>query len=278
MANLPQFSVLMAVYRGDNAVFLTRALQSVSVDQELKPDQIVIVRDGPVPTEISRVLSRAEEITGGIRVDVVPLPDNVGLARALREGLKHCEHDVIARADADDICLPNRFAVQIPLMTDLDLLGAGIAEFQTDETESGLERRLPMTAEDIRDVLPLRDPFNHPSVVFRASAVNAAGGYDDLTKMEDYWLFARMVHAGARVANVPDILVRYRVGAGAYSRRGGLDMVRAEVQLQRAMLEAGITSPMQFARNIAVRGGYRLIPAGIKKVLYRTAMSTGWKR
>ncbi|WP_250505186.1 glycosyltransferase [Bowdeniella massiliensis] len=278
MANLPQFSVLMAVYRGDNAVFLTRALQSVSVDQELKPDQIVIVRDGPVPTEISRVLSRAEEITGGIRVDVVPLPDNVGLARALREGLKHCEHDVIARADADDICLPNRFAVQIPLMTDLDLLGAGIAEFQTDETESGLVRRLPMTAEDIRDVLPLRDPFNHPSVVFRASAVNAAGGYDDLTKMEDYWLFARMVHAGARVANVPDILVRYRVGAGAYSRRGGLDMVRAEVQLQRAMLEAGITSPMQFARNIAVRGGYRLIPAGIKKVLYRTAMSTGWKR
>ena len=278
MANLPQFSVLMAVYRGDNAVFLTRALQSVSVDQELKPDQIVIVRDGPVPTEISRVLSRAEEITGGIRVDVVPLPDNVGLARALREGLKHCEHDVIARADADDICLPNRFAVQIPLMTDLDLLGAGIAEFQTDETESGLVRRLPMTAEDIRDVLPLRDPFNHPSVVFRASAVNAAGGYDDLTKMEDYWLFARMVHAGARVANVPDILVRYRVGAGAYSRRGGLDMVRAEVQLQRAMLEAGITSPMQFARNIAVRGGYRLIPAGIKKGLYRTAMSTGWKR
>lgn len=278
MANLPQFSVLMAVYRGDNAVFLTRALQSVSVDQELKPDQIVIVRDGPVPTEISRVLARAEEITGGIRVDVVPLPENVGLARALREGLKHCEHDVIARADADDICLPNRFAVQIPLMTDLDLLGAGIAEFQADETETGLVRRLPMTADDIRDVLPLRDPFNHPSVVFRASAVNAAGGYDDLTKMEDYWLFARMVHAGARVANVPDILVRYRVGAGAYSRRGGLDMVRAEVQLQRAMLEAGITSPVQFARNIAVRGGYRLIPAGIKKVLYRTAMSTGWKR
>ncbi|OKL54954.1 glycosyl transferase [Bowdeniella nasicola] len=278
MANLPQFSVLMAVYRGDNAVFLTRALQSVSVDQELKPDQIVIVRDGPVPTEISRVLARAEEITGGIRVDVVPLPDNVGLARALREGLKHCEHDVIARADADDICLPNRFAVQIPLMTDLDLLGAGIAEFQADESETGLVRRLPMTAEDIRDVLPLRDPFNHPSVVFRAAAVNAAGGYDDLTKMEDYWLFARMVHAGARVANVPDILVRYRVGAGAYSRRGGLDMVRAEVQLQRAMLEAGITSPMQFVRNIAVRGGYRLIPAGIKKVLYRTAMSTGWKR
>lgn len=278
MANSPQFSVLMAVYRGDDAGFLRRALESVTVDQELKPDQIVIVRDGPVPQDLVRILSQADDITDGIPVDVIPLRENGGLARALQEGLKHCRHDIVARADADDICLPHRFAIQIPLMKDLDLLGAGIAEFHTDETDEGLIRRLPTTAADIRHVLPLRDPFNHPSVVFRASAVEAAGGYDDLTKMEDYWLFARMVHGGARVANVPDILVRYRVGSGAYSRRGGLDMVRAELQLQGAMFKTGITTPVQFVRNLAIRGGYRLVPAGVKKLLYRTAMKTGWKR
>lgn len=277
MANNPQFSVLMAVYRGDDAGFLRRALQSVTVDQELKPDQIVIVRDGPVPQDLARILSQADGITDGIPVDVIPLRENGGLARALQEGLKHCRHDIVARADADDICLPHRFAIQIPLMKDLDLLGAGIAEFHTDEDAPGLVRRLPASAAEIERVLPLRDPFNHPSVVFRASAVEAAGGYDDLTKMEDYWLFARMVHGGARVANVPDVLVLYRVGAGAYSRRGGWDMVKAEMNLQRAMLSAGITSPLQAMRNLVVRGGYRLIPPGIKKVMYRTAMKTGWK-
>ena len=47
--------------------------------------------------------------------------------------------------------------------------------------------------------------------------------------MEDYWLFARMIDAGARVANVAEPLVKYRVGAGAYARRGGWQLLRSEI-------------------------------------------------
>ncbi len=74
-----------------------------------------------------------------------------------------------------------------------------------------------------------RDPFNHPTVVYRRRAVVAAGGYQHLNKMEDYWLFVRMIQDGARVANLAEPLVLYRVGAGAYQRRGGTAMLRTEL-------------------------------------------------
>lgn len=275
---MAEFSVLMSVYRGDNPDYVRRALASVSCDQQLAPNQIVLVQDGPLPPPLQAVVDDAGEICHPVPVTPVVLEENRGLARALQAGLTHCAFDIVARADADDICLPQRFAKQIPKMAHLDLLGAAIQEFHDDEGQVGLVRALPQTAPEIRQVLPLRDPFNHPAVVLRKSAVAKAGGYDNLTKMEDYWLFARMVHGGARVANLPEVLVYYRVGAGAYQRRGGLDMFKAEYQLQRALRRIGVTSRAQMARNLAVRCSYRLIPASVRKVLYHTAMRTGWRR
>lgn len=275
---MTEFSVLMSVYRGDNPAHLRRALTSISTDQQLAPNQIVLVRDGPLPKPLQAVFTAADEICHPVRLTPVVLEENRGLARALQAGLAHCDYDIVARADADDICLPQRFAKQIPKMADLDLLGAAIQEFHEDEGNAGLVRTLPEGAAEIRQILPLRDPFNHPAVVLRKSAVAAVGGYDNLTKMEDYWLFARMVHAGARVANLSEVLVYYRVGAGAYHRRGGIDMLQAEYRLQRALHCIGVTSTWQMARNVAVRCSYRLIPAAVRKALYHTAMRTGWRR
>lgn len=275
---MADFSVLMSVYHGDHPAFFRRALQSISSDQQLPPSQIVLVQDGPLPEPLRAVMEEAAKICAPCPLTVVPLAENQGLAQALQVGLTYCDYDIVARADADDICLPQRFAKQIPLMDNLDILGAAIAEFSEDERRHGLVRSLPQRAEEIREILPLRDPFNHPAVVIRKGAVIAAGGYDNRTKMEDYWLFARMIHGGARVANIPDVLVYYRVGAGAYHRRGGWDMLHAEWELQRAMRELGVTSRFQMWRNMAVRGTYRLIPAQVRKALYHAAMRTGWRR
>lgn len=275
---MSNFSVLLSVYQGDTPEFFHRALLSISREQELPPSQIVLVQDGPLPEPLRQIVDNASEICAPCPVTHVPLSTNRGLAHALQAGLEHCKYDIVARADADDICLPQRFARQIPRMENLDILGAAIAEFQYDEHQPGLVRALPEGPEDIREILPLRDPFNHPAVVFRKTAVQQVGGYDSRTKMEDYWLFARMVHAGARVANLPEVLVLYRVGAGAYHRRGGWEMLQAELELQRAMREWGITSTMEKYRNLLLRGTYRLIPARVRKGLYHLAMRTGWRR
>ena len=270
----PPFSVLLPVYRGDRADFLRRSLASVTVEQTLPPDEVLIVRDGPVPGELDDVLAAARrgELSGGVPVRVLELAENAGLALALDAGLEHVAHEVVARQDADDISVPERFATQLPLLAaGYDLIGSAIREFSEETDTGGVVRRQPADPERIRRAMTLRDPFNHPSVVYRASAVRAAGGYEPLDLMEDYWLFARMIHHGVRATNVSRALVRYRVGAGAYARRGGLRLLRSELDLQARMRRAGVITTSQYARNLAVRASYRLVPTAARQAAYRAA-------
>ena len=100
-----------------------------------------------------------------------------------------------------------------------------------------------------------------------------AGGYADLRLMEDYLLFTRMVTGGAVPANLADPLVYYRVGDGAYARRGGTALLRSELALQRRFRELGLTTRRQYLRNVALRGGYRLVPESVRKVAYRRLLA-----
>ncbi|MBK8462496.1 MAG: glycosyltransferase [Nigerium sp.] len=278
MAEPARFSVLLPVYAGDTASFFSRAIASVTADQTLRPDELVIVVDGPVGAATREVLDAAGagRITAGVPVTIVALPENVGLARALNRGLDACAHPVVARADADDISLPHRFERQVPLVAHggIDLVSSAITEFHDDEAEPGLVRAYPTDHDAISALARFRDPFNHPAVVYRRDSIDAAGGYRHLDKMEDYWLFVRMINAGATVANVAEPLVLYRVGAGAYERRGGWTLLRSELKLQRWMRQIGFTTTRQWARNIAVRGGWRVVPTSLRRRVYGLAART----
>ena len=146
-------------------------------------------------------------------------------------------------------------------------------EFGTSVEEVVGRRTPPTDPDEIRRVVRFRDPFNHPTVVYRRSAVQAAGGYADMALMEDYLLFTRMVAGGAVPANLAEPLVHYRVGDGAYARRGGRQLLRSELALQRRFRELGLTTRSQYLRNVAVRGGYRLVPESVRKVAYRRLLA-----
>jgi glycosyltransferase involved in cell wall biosynthesis len=207
-------------------------------------------------------------------VTVLRLERSVGLAAALDHGLGRCRFDIVARMDADDVALPERFSLQLPVIeSGADIVGSAIAEIGEDEDQILATRHVPLSHREIRAGADFRSPFNHPSVVYRKSLVQAAGGYGDLAHMEDYWLWIRMIHAGARTANVPQPLLKYRVSAGSYDRRGGAHMLRAELTLQKRMLGAGYTNGAQFLRNVAVRGVYRLIPTRVRRLGYRRAFT-----
>ncbi len=271
------FSLLLPVYAGDRADFFARAFASAVHEQHRRPDEVVLVRDGPVDPALAAALEHAAA-TCPVPVVVVALDRNVGLALALERGLDACAHDLVARMDADDICLPQRFAVQVPLLErGADLVGAALEEF-VDEGQplgTGAVRRQPPDPAWIAARARFHSPFNHPTVVYRRSAVRAAGGYRPLPQLEDYWLFARMIGAGAACLNVPEVLLRYRVGAGSYARRGGLRLLRSELALQRHLLAERFVTPGQFARNVVVRAGYRAVPVPLRRVAYRAVFTRG---
>lgn len=268
-----EFSLLMSTYAGDDPSFLREAFVSSTSAQTRPPAEVVLVQDGPVPDELAAEIKRLVE-DSPVPVHHLVLPANVGLGPALDAGLAASTHEIVARMDADDVAVPERFARQLPLVeAGADIVGSGLLEFgETPEDVVG--RRTPPTDPDeIRRVIRFRDPFNHPTVVYRRSAVLAAGGYTDMALLEDYLLFTRMVVGGAVPANIADPLVYYRVGAGAYARRGGTGLLRSEIALQRRFRRLGITSRTELVRNVAVRGGYRLVPEGVRKVAYRRLLA-----
>lgn len=261
------FTLLMSVYAGDDEAFVRSAYESATRDQVLPPTHVVIVQDGPVDDGVGRWL---DQVSADPQVTVVRQEENSGLATALNVGLAHVGTDIVARADADDICLPERFALQIPLISSgLDLVGSAIAEFTDDPERPEVVRPVKTTQAEIERQARLESPFHHPTVVFRKRAVDRAGGYPELKQMEDYLLWATMLMDGAKVANLPQVLVHYRVGAGAFKRRGGPVLASSEAQLQKRFRAMGFTTRWQYVRNRIVRGPlYRHLPAPLRRFFY----------
>jgi hypothetical protein len=273
-----EFSLLMSVWGGDDPDFLDAAFRSAVHDQTRRPDDVVLVQDGPVPPPLAAVIGELIE-SSPVPATLLALDANVGLGVALDQGMSACAHDIVARMDADDIALPHRFAVQVPLVEQgIDLLGSSLLEFGDDPTDVVGRRVPPIDPETIVRYARFHQPFNHPTVVYRRSAVEAAGGYRHLALMEDYLLFAKMIGQGARVGNVAEPLVLYRVGAGAYARRGGVTLLKSEWRLQRRLLEMGFTNRVQFVRNMVVRGGYRLVPEPARRTAYRLLIARKGER
>lgn len=271
----PEFSLLLPVYAGDTPAFLRLAFESSVDDQVVRPAEAVIVQDGPVPAPLEAELARIER-DSPIPVRIVRLAENRGLTVALNAGLDACGYPVVARMDADDVSDPQRFRKQLAVMNEgADLVGTGMVEFESDPAIVAAVRVPPTGADRIREHARTHNPFNHPTMMYRVSALDAVGRYQPLGKMEDYWLGVRLIASGARVENIAEPLVRYRVGAGAFARRGGWQEAKTEWRLQREMLRIGFITRTQYVRNVVVKGVYRLMPASLKRVLFRRFVGSG---
>lgn len=259
------FTLLMAVWGNDEPSAVRAALHSATSAQTLPPDHVVLSCDGDLPPALAAIADGVERGEYG-PATVLRRSDHRGLAETLQEGLLACPTSLVARADADDLNHADRFEKQIPalLRRNLDILGAGMRELG-----SGRTRNRPTSQEEIQRYLKDHSPFQHPTVVFRKEAVLAAGGYQSLPFMEDYDLWYRMLRAGARAGNLAEALVDYRVGPELYDRRGGLELFRSDIRMQRRMVADGVTSWPRALRNLCIRGAYRTVPGPLRRLMYR---------
>jgi len=246
------FSVSMCVYGKDDPAWFRDAVDSV-LGQTVKAQEIVLVVDGPVPEALDREIVRCEQ-TAEFRV--IRLPENVGHGEARRTGLSHCRFPLVALMDADDLCEPDRFEKQLAVFEKdptLSIVGGNIAEFIDDPQTVVGRRVVPQEHTAICEYLKTRCPFNQMTVMFRRDDVEEAGGYLDWYCDEDYYLWVRMFLKNKRFANLPDILVRVRVGADMYKRRGGWKYFKSEAKLQRFMRKQRVIGFPTYAVNVTKR-------------------------
>lgn len=265
------FAVLMPLWGRDLPDRVELALTSATTAQQRRPELLILTVDGPLPAVLEALVQRVVAGEFG-PAQVLRHDTHRGVAAALQDGLEASPYELIARADADDICRPERFALQIPTMQErnLDLLGSAMREF-SDRVEPGQGplRTRPLEHDEIVRYLPHHSPFHHPTVVMRRSVARAVGGYRDLPLLEDYWLWERMMLGGARMANRPEVLVDYRVDEELFARRGGWRLFSSDLQLQRRMLMDRVIGPGRFARNLVLRGAYRFAPGWVRRISYR---------
>ncbi len=165
-------------------------------------------------------------------------------------------YEIIARMDSDDIAVEDRFEQQLSYMLShpyVDCLGGDIEKFIGSIDNISGKRIVPITEQEIASYIKKRCPFNHMTVMYKKSAVQATGGYVDWFWNEDYYLWLRMYLKKCCFANTGTVLVNVRVGKEMYQRRGGKKYYESEKELQRYMLENDIIKYPTYLMNCAKR-------------------------
>lgn len=228
----PTLSVLMAVRAP--APYLGAALASLQ-GQSDGDWELVLVLDGPADEQITNAIDTSADP----RIRVLTLPAAAGLATALNAGLATCRGRYVARMDADDVCLPERFARQVSHLEDnpeLGLLGAHVEVIDSQDRHVGW-RRTTIDHDAIARRLLWRNTFVHPSVLFRRELVVGVGGYDQrVVRLEDWELWLRLL-GRTKVANLPEVLLQYRVHEQQHSRRRRFKSTELKV-LRRSQMDA----------------------------------------
>ncbi len=206
----PRVSVVFPVYN-DRPEHLTVAIESV-LNQSIRTFELLIVDDS-TREETCAVVDRFAGMDRRIRVLREAYPPR-GLAAALNRGLKVARGEYIARADADDIQAERRLELQVSFLDEhptVGVVGASMRRVDAEGRPRGV-RRYPLDDRAIRRMVCLRPPVCHPVVMVRRLILEMSGGYDEnFLKAEDYELWLRLSNSGIAFANLPEILIDYRV-------------------------------------------------------------------
>jgi len=264
------FSVLISVYKNERPDFFNQAFHSIWDKQALRPDQIVLVQDGPLTPELEQVIAEWRLQLNSI-LTVVTLAENAGLGVALNEGLKHCRHDLVARMDTNDISLPDRFQKQIAFMEEHPDIAASSGTLEEwDETFSQcISRRvLPGDPEILYKFAKFRSPLTHAASVYHKSIVMAAGGYPPFYRSQDYALWALLLVQGYKLANIPDVIYRQRGGNELMGRRG-IEHFKYELTVFRYQRDIHFLTTYEYVRNGIIHLILRTSPRFIRQMMYK---------
>jgi len=256
-ASAPRVSVIMSLYNSEK--FLTEAIESV-LAQTFSDFESIIIDDGSKDSSADIVESYQDS-----RIRLFH-QKNSGLPAALNRAITEARSDIIARMDPDDVCLPGRLASQYEYLIEhpeVALVGSGatcVDEF--GETLTHITMTPLFSSGEVS--LP-ESPCIHPSVMFRRSAYEKAGGYPEIMRYggEDAVLFNRILISGA-VANLPEPLIMYRLSHTSMSHKSRRfnrllrQLIRKEVFSEQVDEKELQQLSQEYRRSGSGRFGYQL--------------------
>lgn len=271
------YSVLMCVYINDNPEYLEKSISSI-VKQTTKTNDFVIVKDGLVTQELQNVIDNFCDFDSSIRQ--IQLEKNMGLGLALNIGLSECKNELVARMDADDIALERRCELQLKefsLDSILDIVGSSVYEFIGDENNIVSTKIMPISNEEIYKFARIRDPFNHPTVMYKKRKVLECGGYSDLRKNQDTDLWIKMLLNKCKCKNIKEPLLLFRFDEQTHNRRKNWMNTKLLIKIRYNSYKSGFITFFDFMKIFFTQIAVYIMPLGFQRWLYKTFLRTPYK-
>lgn len=267
---MEKYSVLMSLYIKEKPEYLNLAIKSM-VEQTLKPNEIVIVKDGPITDELQAVLDKYNAAYPEL-FNIVGYEKNRGLGLALNFGLEHCRNELVARMDTDDISKPERCEKQVKAFEEHpenSIIGSAVDEFYGTLDNVTARRVVPCNYREIYQFAKKRSAFNHPSVMYRKSKVLEFGGYANLRRNQDVDLFGRMLFGGCKAMNFEESLLWFRSDENLAKRRKSWENTWSYIDTINKFRKMGYSSFMDVVIIACAQTVMYLMPISVQNWLYK---------
>jgi glycosyltransferase involved in cell wall biosynthesis len=230
---MPRLSVIMSVYNDAN--FLPYSIESI-LNQSFSDFEFIIVDDGSTDLS-SNILAHYEKLDSRI---CVIRQENTGLTAALNVALKKAGGEYVARMDADDVSLPERFATQVAFLdanSEIGVVGSCVLLIE-DGPLNGQIRYFPADDATIRCQMLFHNPLVHPTVMLRKAVFDQNGLHYDpsFLRSQDYDLWER-ASAYTRFANITQPLLNYQVHDRQISKQNQSEQNTFAAIVRTRMLE-----------------------------------------
>ena len=235
--NVKRIAVIMSLYKNDVVDYVKLAVESI-LNQTYKELDFFIQYDGPIRPEVDEYLTGLKDE----RVKIQRRAENKGLAQSLNDLLAivmPMRYEFIARMDADDISEVNRFEKQMAYLEehkDVDCVGGAINEIDEKGDNRGKVTSYPCEPEEARAFFCKRNPVAHPTVLMRRSMFDKAGCYYpmDFMRNEDTMLWYKAYMGGAKIANLPDVVLSFRMTDAMFTqRRNGKEFAKSQLEMRK---------------------------------------------
>lgn len=266
-----KIAVIMSIYKNDMVGYVKQACESI-LGQSYRDYDFFIQYDGPVEKEIDEYLSGLNDD----RIFINRREKNHGLAYSLNELLERVlasNYNYIARMDADDISLPDRFNKQISFLDahpETDCVGTWAIEINADGSEY-YRKQMPETHKECWEQFMIRDCLIHPTVMFRRSYIEKAGMYSlDTYFGEDTMMWAQGFYNGCVFANIPEYLFKFRLNEDFFSRRRGWKHAKGILTL-RWRVNRMLNYPFKAYMYAIAYAGAKMMPKSVLSMIYKNA-------
>ena len=214
-------SVLMSVYHKEKASNLDAALASVWTEQTRRPEQIILIEDGPLGDNLECVISKWKKLLGE-NLTIHKNQENIGLTKSLNIGIGLATSDLIARMDSDDLSDRKRFELQEAYLVahpDIDIIGGSLQEFNQDHASLSV-RHYPLCPEDVFKTIYKACPLAHPTVMMRRRIFLNGMKYDERYRTsQDIALWFDVLRDGHKISNIPEVTLYFRRDDSLFHRR-----------------------------------------------------------